>query len=107
MKTRKKDIRTVRKEMKAIGFQNIKWSTWRYHHETFGSLSPLDYKMFLEGDNKEKCDWAKSRIKLLTGGECNEDEILALEIDGVKLLEFANPYWIDGSKRNFNEKNIA
>ena len=70
MKTRKKDIRTVRKEMKAIGFQNIKWTTWRYHRETFGSLSPLDYKMFLEGDNKEKCDWAKRNIKILTGGEC-------------------------------------
>ena len=104
--TRKKDIRTERKEMKAMGFQNIKFSTWGHSHERFTVFFPDLYNEFLEGDDKTKCDWAKKFCLQITDG-FKEEEILALEIDGIKLIGWGDQEWIDGSKLKFNLKDIA
>ena len=98
--TRKKDIRTERKEMKAMGFQNLKFSTWGFHSENFLSISTSLYSEFLEGDDKTKCDWAKKFCFQITDG-FEEKEILSLEIDGIKLIGWADKKWIDGSELKF------
>jgi hypothetical protein len=98
--TRKKDIRTTRKEMKAMGFQNIKFNTWGQSHERFSFFNPELYQEFLEGDDKTKCDWAKKFCIQITDGY-KENEILSLEIDGIELLEWADRNWIDGSEQTF------
>lgn len=104
--TRKKDIRTTRKEMNAMGFQNIKFKTWGHSHESFSFFIPELYNEFLEGDDKTKCNWAKKYCFQITDG-FEEEEILSLEIDGIKLIGWADQKWIDGSKITFNLKNIA
>ena len=99
---RKKDIRTIRKEMKATGFQNIKFNTWGHSHERFSFFIPELYKEFLEGDDKTKCDWAKKFCFQLTGYK--EKDILAFELDGIKLIGWADQKWIDGSDLTFKLK---
>lgn len=105
MKTRKQDIRTTRKEMKAMGFQNIKFKTWGHSHERFSFFNPELYKEFLEGDDKTRCDWAKKFCLQITDG-FEEEEILSLEIDGIELIGF-NHKWIDGSGLKFDYTKIA
>ena len=103
-KERKKDIRTVRKEMKQLGFTNMKFSTWQHHHERFVCPNPELYaEKFIKGTIKDKCDYAKAFIVQATDGEFIEENILAFELDGFKLLEFANTKWADGSPRNFRQ----
>ena len=97
---RRKDIRTIRKEMKATGFQNIKFNTWGRSHERFSFFIPELYKEFLEGDDKTKCDWAKKFCLQITDG-FEEKEILSLEIDGIKLIGWVDKKWIDGSELKF------
>ncbi|MDA7820473.1 hypothetical protein N9A30_05605 [Flavobacteriaceae bacterium] len=87
MNTRKKDIRTTRKEFKAMGFQNIQFKTWGHHHERFSFFIPELYKEFLEGDDKTRCDWAKKFCLQITDG-FEEEEILSLKIDGIELIGF-------------------
>ena len=99
---RRKDIRTIRKEMKATGFQNIKFNTWGHSHERFSFFTPELYKEFLEGDDKTKCDWAKKFCFQLTGYK--EKDILAFELDGIKLIGWADQKWIDGSDLTFKLK---
>ena len=106
MKQRKEDIRTTRKKAKAIGFQNIQFSTWGEHHERFTHFIPTVYQEFLEGDDKTRCDWAKKFCVDITDG-FEEEEIVALEIDGVKLLKWAEQKWIDGSDLKFDHTKIA
>ena len=106
MNTRKKDIRTTRKEMKAMGFQNIQFSTWGQHLERFTHFIPAVYQEFLEGDEKTRCDWAKKFCYQITDGY-EESELLALKIDGIELLPFANKVWVDGSKRISKPKEVA
>jgi hypothetical protein len=98
---RKKDIRTVRKEMKAEGFVNIKFDTWGQSHETFGSFDPEKYKEFLDGDNKVKCDWVRKHIFTITGGY-DVDDLVSLEIDGIELINWYQQKWIDGKPIDFN-----
>ena len=104
-KERKKDIRTTRKEMKAMGFQNIQFKTWGHYHERFSFFNPELYKEFLEGDDKTRCDWAKKFCFQITDG-FEEEEILSLEIDGIELIGF-NQKWIDGSDLKFDHTKIA
>lgn len=106
MKTRKEDIRTTRKKAKAMGLQNIQFSTWGYHWERFIHLTPTFYQEFLDGDDKKRCDWAKKYCLLITDGYA-ESEIFALKIDGIQLLPFANNVWIDGSKRISKSEEVA
>ena len=101
-KTRKKDIRTIRKEMKQLGFTNMKFSTWQHHHERFVCPNPELYvEKFIKGTIKDKCDYAKAFIVQATDGEFIEENILAFELDGFKLLDFANPHWEDGSESKY------
>lgn len=106
IKERKKDIRTVRKEMKQLGFTNMKFSTLMNHHERFVVPNPELYgEKFIKGTIKDKCDFAKVFIFQATDGEWMEEDLLAFELDGFKLLEFANPNWADGSPRKFRQPN--
>ena len=83
-----------------MGFQNLKFSTWGFHSENFLSISTSLYSEFLEGDDKTKCDWAKKFCLQITDG-FEEKEILSLEIDGIKLIGWADKKWIDGSELKF------
>jgi len=101
VKKRKKDIRTIRKEHIALGFFNIRFSVWDYHWERTVDL-PIDLKKeFIEGDDKARCDWAKDFIIQLTDGEYNQDDLLAMKINGIDLLNFSEQKWIDGSDVTF------
>ena len=101
-KTRKKDIRTIRKEMKQLGFTNMKFSTWQHHHERFVVPNPELYEeKFIKGTIKDKCDFAKVFIVQATDGLWIEEDLLAFELDGEVLLEFGKAKWADGSRRQF------
>lgn len=106
VKKRKKDIRTIRKEMNSIGFTNLKFSTFGHHHERFVVPNPELYtEKFIKGTDKDKCDFAKAYILEATDGLYDEEDLLAFELDGIKCLEFAKLNWIDGSERKFNLEN--
>ena len=101
-KTRKKDIRTIRKEMKERGFTNMKFSTLMNHHEKFVVPNPeLFEEKFIKGTIKDKCDFAKVFIAQSTDGFYTEEDLLAFELDGEVLLEFGKAKWVDGSRRQF------
>ena len=103
VKKRKKDRRTIRKEMKSIGFSSLKFSTWGHHHEKFVIPNPELYtEKFIQGTDRDKCDFAKAYIFEATDGLWCEEDLLAFELDGIKCLEFSKGKWIDGSERKFN-----
>lgn len=103
VKERKKDIRTIRKEHIALGFFNIRFSVWGYHWERTVDL-PNHLKMeFIDGDDKARCNWAKDFIIQLTDGEFNQDDLLAMKINGIDLLNFSEQKWIDGSDVTFKQ----
>jgi len=107
IKKRKKDIRTIRKEAKANGFINIRFSVLEYHYEKFVYIRDELYNEFIEGNDKARCDWAKKFIIQITDGEYDEDDLLALKIDNIDLLKFCETKWIDTSDRTHSKERQA